>query len=568
MMAYIVCPECGAHNPPEEEYCRVCQAELIDLEPVEEPETPEEEKDTFDLFSSDEKDLPDLLQGLKEDDIEIDPEGLPDINLDAEADQPDFEGDPSGSGEGKEQTPEWLDLVRKRAQEEQDATGEMIRRISAAQEIVADGKDKSQHEDFESWLQELRDEARDQVAGGEEIPEEPDLVEPDEGVEKNEGWLTRIRKTHGTLEPRDEPDAAGRSLLDWLVALEEERSGEKPSETEEILGETQKIDLGETFHPDDATRKVKVSATPEEKSAALNLTREEREQADLLTAVITGEKIDHPVQPRNFKLGVRWANVFFLIVLVVSLSLALFVGGTEAFTWPQAAPEARDLLNWIRLLPEDTSLLFIFDYQPAYAGEIKLTAEPVLIEIVEKTSEITIASSSASGQLLSNVLFTDTVDSSTVKLTDIGYFPIESFGAYGIATGLTSAQSTSSLSMHMNALLAGQYDGIVILSDNSEGAQSWVEQLSSRAPELPLALLVTAQSVPLLQPYFDSGQVVGIAGGLQDGVTLALLTGQNDLIDHRWRAYQIGVFVLVGALVLGAVFSTPQISDFDTRGER
>ena len=41
-MAYLLCPECGARNPLEEEQCRICQASLVGLEPVEEPQPPDE----------------------------------------------------------------------------------------------------------------------------------------------------------------------------------------------------------------------------------------------------------------------------------------------------------------------------------------------------------------------------------------------------------------------------------------------------------------------------------------------------------------------------------------------
>jgi hypothetical protein len=566
-MAYIVCPECGAHNPPEAEECRVCQAELVGIEPVESPENPEVPEESngepFDLFSAEEKDLPDLLQGLKaEEDIEIDPEGLPDIDLDAEAEQDGSEEDQSD--EDVDKTPEWLEQVRKRAHEEEDATGQMIQRISAAQETVTGGKDKSQHEDFESWLQKLRDEARDRVAGGEELPEAPEDEETDEDEEADEDWLTRIRKAHGTLEPQEGPDAAGRSLLDWLVALEEEHTGEKDTGPEPESDETQRVDLGETIQPEDDTRQVQVRTESSPKPAALILTREDRAQADLLATVVNDEVVDRPILPRRFKKGVRWVNVFFLVVLIAGLCVALFTGGTAAFAWPQAAPAARGLLDWTRSLREDASLLFIFDYQPAYAGEIELVAKPVLGKILDRADSLTLASSSASGSLLADSLL---ADYSAKNVTDIGYFPIESFGAYGLATGLTDApSSSSSLPSAGTALLSGSYDGIVILSDTFESAQSWVEQLSARAPETALALMVTKQAAPLLEPYFDSGQIVGLAGGLQDGVTLSLLTEQTDLIDHRWRAYQVGIFVLVGALVLGAVFSTPQGSDSDMGG--
>ncbi len=567
-MAYIICPKCGAHNPPEAEECRVCQTELAGIEPIEEqdlPETPEEPGgESFDLFSAEEKDLPDLLQGLRaEEDIEFDPEGLPDISLDGEGDQLASGEDQSETDE--DQTPEWLEQVRKRAQEEEDATGEMIRRISAAQDTVTGGKDKSQHEDFESWLQKLRDEARDRVAGAEELPETPEEEETVDDEEVDDDWLDRIRKAHGIVEPQEGPDAAGRSLLDWLVALEEEHSGEKEVEPETLSDETQRVDLGETYRPEEATRQVRITPEVRPKPAALNLTREDLAQADMLATVIGDEKVERPVRPQIFKAGVRWANVLFLIVLIAGLCVGLFTGGTEAFAWPQAQPATRGFLDWARSLPEDASLLFVFDYQPAYAGEIERVAQPVLGKILDKTTTLTIASSSASGSLLAGSLL---ANQSGFAVTDIGYFPIESFGAYGIATGLTAAPSSTDLPAAGTALLAGQYHGIVILSDTFESAQSWIEQLSARAPDTPLALMVTAQAAPLLAPYFDSGQIVGVAGGLQDGVTLSLLTGQSELVDHRWRAYQVGIFVLVGALVLGAVFSTPRTSAKDMGGER
>ncbi len=49
-MAYLLCPECGARNPLEEEQCRICQASLVGLEPVEEPQPPDEDEEVLDLL--------------------------------------------------------------------------------------------------------------------------------------------------------------------------------------------------------------------------------------------------------------------------------------------------------------------------------------------------------------------------------------------------------------------------------------------------------------------------------------------------------------------------------------
>ena len=553
-MAYLICPECGAHNPLEEEQCRICETSLAGVTPVDEPPSAEEPAADQNLFEAEDQDLSDLLQDLKLDDEDyvIDPQGLPEIHL-----------DDTEEGE-QDQTPEWLDAVRKRAQEEEDSVGDLIRRVESAQESVAN-ESKGQHNDFESWIQKLRDEARDKAAGSAPAPEPPEEkldetpvpVEPapepeeEQSEQDDSDWLTRIRKAHGIVDPEEGPNAASRSLLDWLVALED-----NPPEAEEetdLSDETQQIAVGFEKLPMDITRQIRVALEPKVTPQALSLSREEREQADLLSTILTDEKAAHPIARRSYKVGVQWVNMLFLLVLVVGISLALFSGGMPSLAQPQPSAGATALVDWVAGLPDDPSLLLVFDYQPAYASEMTQVAAPVLTGLANRGAAITIASSTASGPLLAGDLLAGIGDGLAYK--DIGYYPMASFGAYGMATGLTTGATAPGLPEPAEGLLAGGYDGLLILSDNFEGAQTWIEQLSARAPETPLGVLATSQAAPLLQPYFDSGQVVGVVGGFSDAVALAGASGESAEILPRWRAYQVGGLTLIAALVLGAVFT-------------
>ena len=566
-MAYLICPECGAHNPLEEEQCRICQASLAGVEAVDEPPSPEEPAADQNPFETEEHDLSDLLQGLKlDDDYVIDPQGLPEIHLD----------DGAEAGE-QGRTPEWLDAVRKRAQEEEDSVGDLIRRVESAQESVT-SEGKGQHNDFESWLQKLRDEARDKAAGsapapeplreppgeppGEPPAESPETPEPVEPVSEPEpepqadepgdsDWLTRIRKAHGIVDPEDGPNAASRSLLDWLVALED-----NPPEGEEegdLSDETQQIATGFEKLPMDITRQIRVALEPKLTPQALSLSREEREQADLLSTLITDEKVARPIARRSYRVGVQWANLLFLLILVAGISLALFSGGTASLAQPQPSAGATALVDWVAGLPADASLLLVFDYQPAYASEMAQVAAPILTGLAERGVEIAVASSSASGPLLADALLAGIGDG--LAYTDRGYYPLASYGAYGLATGLATGETAPGLPEPTLGLLAGDYDGLLILSDSFEGAQTWIEQLSARSPETPLGILATSQAAPLLQPYFDSGQVVGGVSGFSDAVALAGETGDSAEVLLRWRAYQVGGLILIAALLLGAVFT-------------
>lgn len=579
-MAYLICPECGAHNPTEEAFCRVCQTSLEGQEPVEETQTPESDVEGFDLFDVEDKDLPDLLQGLKQEEEDIDPTvGLPEIDLDApqedekEEDAAEKAGDapPVDKATPKEGgTPEWLETVRKRAREEEDAVGDMVRRVSAAQENVKDGRDETRHEDFESWIQRLREEARDRAAGQPLTEAEPDQ-KSDKAFEKltdegtgNEDWLTRIRKAHGSLEEERETDAVGRSLLEWLVALEDEKSGGestevKPDEpTPAASEETQRINLAPETDESRMTQPIQ-TGRPHAVLAALNLTREEQVQADLLTAVLTDEKADRPFALPRYRRGFQWANAFFLLVLLVSLGLTLFTGGSGTFFRPDAPAGALALVDWVKTLPQDGDLVLIFDYQPAYAAEMDLVSRPLLELAAGRAGSLSVLASTPAGPLLSEALLAEVFENTAaIPVEQMGYYPVESYGAYGFAAGLTSGQSPATQPESVDAILGRKVDGILIFSDRFEGAQAWVEQLNALSPETPLGLAVTAQAGPLMQPYVEAGQVVGMVAGLPDAAALEGQLGQAGALGHRFRAYQAGVLVVIVALVLGAVSAAPR----------
>jgi hypothetical protein len=384
-------------------------------------------------------------------------------------------------------------------------------------------------------------------------------VEPEK-----EDWLTRIRKAHGIVDAEEGPNAASRNLLDWLVALEDNPPEE--GDEAENLDETQQVEVGEGGLPQDITRQIRVVLEPKVTPQALSLSREERDQADLLSTIIADEKADHPVAHRSYSKGVQWLQMLFLLVLVAGISLALFIGGSAGLASPQTSTGAVALMDWAEALPEDAHLLLVFDYQPAYASEMALVAEPVLGEVTTRSVQLSVASSSASGPLLAEALLAEVAEGLT--FTDRGYYPMASFGAYGMATGLSTGETAPGLPEPARGMLAQEFDGLLILSDNYEGAQTWIEQLSARSPETPIGMLVTSQAAPLLQPYFESGQIVGVVSGFSDAVALAQVDGEYAAVTPRWRAYQVGVLILMAAMVLGAVVAPARPSASKKRGER
>ena len=553
-MPFLICPECGEHNPLEAEVCQVCQASLADVVPSEEPVTPEPEGEDFDLFNADEADLPDLLESLKQDSLPMEAEPLPGIDLNDDSEEPSPEGE-SSEGEG---TPNWLEVVRKRAQKEEDAVGDLSKRINDAQENLKQEKRESQHEDFESWIQKLREEARDKAAG-EPIPEEEESP-PEEAVEEDEPkWLSRIRKVHGgTEEKTNEPDAAGRSLLEWLVELEEQRTAEESSQETEV---TQQVSLPPVVSEPDATREIRISSTQQGKQrATLNLTREDREQADQLVATIADETADRPVESRSFRKPLRLMNIFFSILFLGAVAFMLLTGRVVSFRDPVLPPAGQALMDWTNNLAEDANILLVFDYQPAYAAEMARVAGPILSELFGSIDAVDVISSSPTGTLLSAEML---AGYEGLTITDMGYIPGEALAAYGFA----GAAGTDSMTLSQ-MLDQGGYTGVLVLSGQFESAQAWVEQWYAIAPETSLNLLVTAQAGPLLQPYVESGQINGMVSGLTEAVAVEAYLGQKGAATAVWQAYQVGILVMIGGLAFGAIAGSASFPYKNKRGER
>ncbi len=537
-MPFLICPECGEPNPLEAEICQVCQASLADVVPSEEPTPSEPEQDDFDLFDAGDSDLPDLLESLKQEDLPLEAETLPGIDVNDDTEGPS-QGNDSPDGE---KTPNWLEVVRKRAQQEEDAVGDLSKRLSDAQENLKQEKRESQHEDFESWIQKLREEARDKAAGG-PAPDEEDIPAEEDVEEGEPKWLSRIRKVSGVPEEKNEPDAAGRSLLEWLVALEEERTAGEPSQEMEV---TQAVSLPPGESEPDATREIRISAVRQgQQPSTLDLTREDREQADQLTATIADETADRPVDSRQFRKPLRLMNIFFALILMGGIIFMLVTGRVVSFRDPVLPAAGQAVLDWADGLPEDASVLLVFDYQPAYAAEMERVAKPILSELFASINAVDVISSSPSGMLFSAEMSADYQD---LTVIDLGYVPGEAFGAFGFASGAVAGSTTFAQMMD-----TWDYTDVLVLSDQFESAQGWVEQWSAIAPETTLNLLVTAQAGPLLQPYVESGQIDGMVSGLIEAVAVEASLGEKGAATAVWQAYQVGILVMLGGLAFAAI---------------
>jgi hypothetical protein len=229
-------------------------------------------------------------------------------------------------------------------------------------------------------------------------------------------------------------------------------------------------------------------------------------------------------------------------------------------------PQNEAVLSWAVGLPEESSVLLIIDYSPGFASEMTLVAEPILRILAAKNCELSIISSRLSGGLLGQSLLEKAAPGESLALIDLGFVPLGSFGGFSIANQLNGGTSVPYLPDTFFMELPEEFTGILILSDQAEGAKGWLEQISALLPNVPIFLLLTAQAGPMSVPYWESGQVSGMISGVTQAANLVPIFLDAPLISAQYRAYQIGILLMIGFILFGAVFSSKHQDDHQEKG--
>jgi len=82
-----------------------------------------------------------------------------------------------------------------------------------------------------------------------------------------------------------------------------------------------------------------------------------------------------------------------------------------------------------------------------------------------------------------------------------------------------------------------------------------VEQTEDSRGAVPILVVSSAQSAPMIYPYYDSGQVAGIVSGLYGGAIFEQQynNGRPGLARNYWDAYSIGMLLAMLLLVVGGL---------------
>ncbi len=361
---------------------------------------------------------------------------------------------------------------------------------------------------------------------------------------------------HGPIAPippelppelREEPAVAA-DLPDWLQALRKGApaggtlassgiaQGEIPEWLEALrpqIGETQLIDEG----PEAETEGVlaglaqtlpsvplmgEVHGTPA--SLKVETSAQDLARAGMFQELLArGASTPKPVvglPGRGAKMRRRVGQWLIALAVLVSMGIPAKMDLNKALSF-QLLPHLDKLpttavrlaFKTIDQLPDGSTALVIFDYDPTQSGEMNPIADVLLRHLIARGTAVQAASLNPLGSSVAQAewLKASSQLSDTVQFENLGYVAGQSIGVQQLL------ERNPSIGL------------VVDLAASPDNLRWWVEQIAASNLQVPLIAGLSAGAEPLALPYIRSGQVKGTVVGLVGALAYAQYTGLSPL---------------------------------------
>jgi len=318
-----------------------------------------------------------------------------------------------------------------------------------------------------------------------------------------------------------------------------------------------------------------VSGKPSDLGGGLKVTEKQKANAALLSTVIaniaeTTEEQNKNVQVKKYLIWRAFLALVFIAVAVLGFT-KLNGYGLQPALFPEEVVHTFDQVNSI---PVDKPVLIAGDYEAGLAGEIRWSSQPLIEHLMRRNLAIALISTNPVDTALLTAQITRglrAVPDYPVfeKVVDLGYLPggaiaIQSLnGEFSRSVPLTAeltATSTHALLSSVSSLR--DFGAVIVITDDSENARVWIEQIQPQITETPLLMVTSAQAAPLIQPYYQSGQLAGLVSGMPGSLVYErILQTPGDAAGHLSSLQMLSV-LMAGLILVGGFASLVKPAEF------
>jgi hypothetical protein len=209
-------------------------------------------------------------------------------------------------------------------------------------------------------------------------------------------------------------------------------------------------------------------------------------------------------------------------------------------------------------LPADSEVVVGFDPDLGTYAELRHASRVLLADLLDRGATISLVSYTPEGRLLA-LAERDRLLRAGVSpelVTDLGFIP----GAEAALVRSVSELAAPGAEPPRPEPGLARFDLVVVVGGMDLHPRSWIEQVRTRVPELPIIAVAPSFLHPELLPYLDSGQLTALLATARDAAAYAA-TRRAAIDDPDGRllgrpidqlALTIGLLVAIAALLEGS----------------
>jgi hypothetical protein len=174
-------------------------------------------------------------------------------------------------------------------------------------------------------------------------------------------------------------------------------------------------------------------------------------------------------------------------------------------------------------LPDGALVLVAFDADLGTYAEIRATTRSAIDDLVAHGARLAIVSFTPEGRAIAAAERDRMARRGAAVPADLGFV---AGSEAGLVRGIESIIPAGAKGETVDAVRGrgggiGAFDMVLIISGSDISARSWVEQVGTRLPALPMVAIAPTFLDPELEPYLRSGQLTALLSTLREGVAYA-----------------------------------------------